>query len=166
MLAGVLLVSFLVQSVLAHFLAINGIVPNVVLVVVVAYGLLFGPEVGLGAGLIGGLLLDLVFSQYVGLRLLALGTVGLGMGLVEERVFKDNLLLGSMGGLAGSFVGQSIVLVVLWIFGRLITIDEFRTLVQAAVYDLFLCTLVYRSLYKNYRYLRPDPRGTIVLRRQ
>lgn len=165
-LAGILLFAFLVQSVLGHFLAINQIAPNVVLVVIVAYGLLFGPEVGLVAGLIGGLLLDLTFSQYVGLRLLTLGSVGMAVGMVEERVFKDNLLLGSVGGLIGSVMGQTIVLLILWIFGRLITMDEIRTLGLAAVYDMVFCTIVYRALYRNYRYLRPDPRGTIVLRRQ
>ncbi|MFZ5824259.1 MAG: rod shape-determining protein MreD [Bacillota bacterium] len=165
-LAGILLLAFLVQSVLGHFLAINQIAPNVVLVVVIAYGLLFGPEVGLIAGLLGGLLLDLTFSHYVGLRLLALGSVGLAIGMVEERVFKDNLLLGSIGGLAGSVTGQSIVLIILWIFGRMITLDEVRTLGLAALYDMVLCTIIYRALYRNYRYLRPDPRGTIVLRRQ
>lgn len=165
-LAGILLLAFLVQSVLGHFLAISDIAPNVVLVVVVAFGLLFGSEIGLGAGLIGGLLLDLVASQYIGLRLLALGVVGLTVGLVEERIFKDNLLLGTIGGFAGSLIGQFIVLVVLWLFGRHVMIEGLHTLLWAAAYDTVLCTIVYRVLYRNYPYLRPDPRGTIVLRRQ
>lgn len=164
-LVTILVSTFLIQTVFGSFLVINQTAPNLVLVVVIVLGLLFGWQVGLGAGVVGGLLLDLVAAQYVGLRLLAFGTVGLSVGLVEDRVFKDNLLLGAAGGLVGSVIGQSIVLLILWIFGRPVTMDELRTLSLAAVYDMFLCLVIYRALYKNYRYLRPDPRGTIVLRR-
>lgn len=167
-LAGILLLAFLVQSVLGSFLAIRGIAPNVLLIVVIAYGLLFGWQVGGAAGVIGGLLLDLTTGRYIGIHVLSLGIVGLALGLVEERVFKDNILLAALGGLLGSLVSQTIVLLALWIFGWQISlVGSLRsTILPAAVYDMILCMLVYGRIYRYYRYLRPDPRGTIVLRRQ
>lgn len=166
-LAGILLLAFLVQSVLGPFLAIRGISPNIVLVVIVAYGLLFGWQVGLAGGVVGGLLLDLTASTYVGIHVLALGTVGLLVGLAEERVFKDNVLLAAVGGLVGSLISQTVVMIVLWVFGRQFSLlGSLRdTFLPAAFYDMLLCTLIYHRIYKYYRYLRPDPRGTIVLRR-
>ncbi|MFZ5817186.1 MAG: rod shape-determining protein MreD [Bacillota bacterium] len=165
-LTGILLAGFLVQSVLGHFLAIGPASPNLVLVVVIAFALLFGWQIGLGAGVLGGLLLDLVASKYVGIRLLALGSAGLMVGLVEERVFKDNLLLGLLGGFVGSVAGQAIILSVLWGFGQPISLLDLRQLFYTALYDMLWCLFIYYRLYKNYRYLHPDPRGTIVLRRQ
>lgn len=167
-LACLLLLSFLVQSVLGSFLAIRGIAPNVILVVVVSYGLLFGWQVGGAAGVIGGLLLDLTTGRFIGIHVLSLGIVGFLVGLVEERVFKDNVLLAALGGLVGSLVSQTIVLLTLWLFGWQISLfGSLRsTFLPAAIYDMILCTLIYGRIYKYYRYLRPDPRGTIVLRRQ
>lgn len=166
MLAGLLLTAFLVQSVLGPFLAIGGVIPNVVLVVVIVYGLLFGWEVGLGAGVVGGLLIDLTIGQLIGSHLLALGLVGLVVGQVEERVFKDNILLAALGGAAGSVVGQLVMMLCIAIFRRSFALVDLRdTLLPAALYDLVLCVLIYGRIYKYYRYLRPDPRGTIVLRR-
>lgn len=166
-LAGILLLAFLMQSVLGPFLAVRGVVPNVVLVVVVAYGLLFGWQVGLGAGVMGGLLLDLTAGQLIGSHLLSLAVTGLLVGLVEEHVFKDNILLAALGGIVGSLVGQTVMVGCIWLFRRSFALTDFRdTLLPAAIYDMILCILVYGRIYRYYRYLRPDPRGTIVLRRQ
>lgn len=166
-LAGVLLLAFLVQSVLGGFLAIRGIAPNVVLVVVVVYGLLFGWEMGIAAGVLGGLLLDLTTSQLIGSHVLALAAVGLMVGLVEEGVFKDNLLLPLIGGFLGSLVGQIVLVGCIWLFRRSFPLGDLRAaLLPTALYDVILCVLVYTRIYKYYRYLRPDPRGTIILRRR
>lgn len=166
-LAGVLLLAFLVQSVLGGFLAIRGIAPNVVLVVVVVYGLLFGWEMGIAAGVLGGLLLDLTTNQLIGSHVLALAAVGLMVGLVEEGVFKDNLLLPLIGGFLGSLVGQIVLVGCIWLFRRSFPLGDLRAaLLPTALYDVILCVLVYTRIYKYYRYLRPDPRGTIILRRR
>ena len=166
-LAGILLLSYLLQSVMGPFLAIGAVVPNVVLVVVVAFGLLFGWKVGLGAGLIGGLLIDLTIGQLIGSHLLSLGLVGGIVGLVEDRVFKDNLLLAVLGGSIGSVIGQAVMIGCIWLFRRSVSLVDFReTLLPSVLYDTVLCVLVYSRIYKYYRYLRPDPRGTIVLGRR
>ncbi len=166
-LSGLLLLAFLVQSVFGSYLSIRGIAPNVVLTVVVAYGLLFGWEVGLGAGVLGGLLLDLVAGRFIGIHVLSLGVVGLAVGLVEERVFKDNVLLAAIGGLVGSLVSQALVVFALWLFGwQIALLGSLRsTFLPAALYDMILSVVLYSWIYKYYRYLRPDPRGTIDLRR-
>lgn len=166
-LAVILLLSYLVQSVMGPFLAIGGVVPNIVLVVVIVFGLLFGSRVGLAAGIAGGLLIDLTLGQLIGSHLLSLGTVGFVVGQVEDRVFKDNLLLAVLGGVIGSFIGQVVLICCIWLFLRAVSWVDFKeTLLPSLVYDTVLCVLIYSRIYKYYRYLRPDPRGTIVLGRR
>jgi rod shape-determining protein MreD len=166
-LAGIIVVVFLLQSVMATYLSVAGITPDFLLVMVVIYGLLFGWPVGLGAGVLGGLLLDLSTSRFIGLHLLALGTVGLLAGFVEEKVFKDNLLLAPTGAMVGSILSQSIVLACLWLFGwEMQAGGVYRAVIlPSALYNTFWALLLYSWTYKNYLYLRPDPRGTIELRR-
>jgi rod shape-determining protein MreD len=167
-LAGILLLAFLLQSVVSSYLAIGGITPDFLLVVVVTYGLLFGWEVGLAAGVIGGLLIDLITPDFIGRHVLSYGVVGLVSGMMEGRVFKDNLLLAPVGGLIGSVASQLIIVFCFWLFGR--EVDPIgalrKTLLPAALYDMALTILVYSRIYKYYLYLKPDPRGTIVIRRQ
>lgn len=165
--SGIVLAAYLVQTVLGPYLQIGGVIPNVVLVVAVTCGLLFGWQVGLAAGFAGGLLVDLTLGVLIGSNALALGTVGFLAGLLEAHVFKDNLLLAALGGVVGSLLGQTFLLVCLLIFGHGVTLAEFRsTLLPSLIYDTLLCLLVYWRIYRHYNYLRPDPRGTIVLRRR
>jgi len=166
-LAGIVLVAYLVQTVLGPYLEIAGVVPNVVLVVAVTCGLLFGWQVGLAAGFAGGLLVDLTLGVLIGSNALALGTVGFLAGLIEPHVFKDNLVLAGLGGSLGSLLGQTFIALCLAVFGHGVTLADFRsTLLPSVIYDTLLCMLVYWRVYRHYNYLRPDPRGTIVLRRR
>jgi len=167
-LTGILMVTFLLQSVVAAYLSIGGIVPDLLLMLVVSYGLLFGWQVGLGGGILSGLLMDLSTGRFIGAHVLAMGTVGLVAGLVEQKVFKDNILLAPAAGFAGSVGGQTIILTCLAIYGwRLSPIEALRTTVlPEALYDMAISVLIYGQLYKYHLYLKPDPRGTIVLRRR
>nr|PZN73946.1 MAG: rod shape-determining protein MreD [Bacillota bacterium] len=163
--AAIVVAAYLVESVLGPFLAIGGAAPNVVFVVGVTLGLLFGWQVGLGAGFAGGLLLDLTVGQLIGSHALAGALVGFVAGLVEERVFKDNLLLPLIGGVVGSVLGQSVVFACLLLFGRHVSLSEFSgRLLPAAAYDTVLCALVYWRVFRLYTFIKPDPRGVIVLR--
>jgi rod shape-determining protein MreD len=166
-LTGLLLLAFLIQSVVADYLAIGGVHPDFLLVLVISYGLLFGWQIGLGAGALGGLLIDLMSGRVIGLHVLSLGVVGLLTGLVEERVFKDNFLLAPTAGWLGSILSHTMALFFHWLFGWEVDLFEsFRTVIlPAALYDMALAWLIYGQIYKYYLYLRPDPRGTIVLRR-
>ncbi|MBP2019157.1 rod shape-determining protein MreD [Symbiobacterium terraclitae] len=166
-LSGIVLAAYLVQTVLGPYLAIGGVIPNVVLVVAVTCGLLFGWQVGLAAGFAGGLLIDLTLGILIGSHALALGTVGFLAGLIEPHVFKDNPVLAALGGVLGSLLGQSFLALFLFVFGHGVFLAEFRsTLLRSLVYDTLLCLLVYWRIHRRYNYLKPDPRGTIVLRRR
>jgi rod shape-determining protein MreD len=165
---GILLLAFLLQSVVSNYLAIQGIAPNFLVATAATYGLLFGWEVGLAGGMAGGLLLDLMSGNLVGLHVLSYGVVGLLAGLVEPRVFKENMLLGPVAGLVLSIVSQTIEVTCRWLFGAAVSPwDSLRfTLLPAALYDMVITALVYSRIYKHYQYLKPDPRGTIVLWRR
>lgn len=167
-LTGILVMAYLIQSVVAIYLSIGNITPDIVLIVVISYGLLFGWEVGLIAGVLGGMLVDLTFNRYIGLHVLSLGLIGLVAGMVEEKVFKDNLLLAPIAGFVGSLASHSILAVALSFYGwKFNLVESLRTtLVPAALYDMVIAMVVYGQIYKYYLYLRPDPRGTIVLRRR
>lgn len=162
-LLGILGLAFLLQTTMAGFLAIRGVQPDLALATVVSLGLLFGPEVGLLGGALVGLLLDVVFGRFVGLHLLTRGGVGLLIGLAEQRVFKESLLLPLMAGFVSSLLSEGATMLILAFFGwRMPVFEQLRTAVlPGALYNAVITLLIYTRIYKHYRYLRPDPRGAI-----
>lgn len=165
-LTGILVLSYLLQSVVAAYLAIGEVAPDFVLVVVVCYGLLFGKEIGLGAGVIGGLLLDLTTGRFIGMHVLSLGLTGLVVGMMEDKVFKDNFLLTSLVGLGGSVLCQAVQILCQLIYGWEVPAGVVRTTVlPSAVYAMVLTLIIYRPMFRHYAYLKPDPRGTVELHR-
>lgn len=160
-------VAALGQMTLAPYLPIGGAIPDLIVVVTVSSGLLFGWRVGLGVGATAGLLVDLAFGRIIGLQILGYGLVGLVCGLTEEKVFKDNWILPSLGGLAGTILVQSLALSVLLLFGRSFEIwQEFRQVIfPNSLYNMVLTALFYARLLRLHQYIRPDVRGALVLRR-
>jgi rod shape-determining protein MreD len=167
LLAAIGMAGFLIQSVLGSYLSIGGAMPSPVLAVTVSLGLLFGWRIGLGAGMIGGLLLDLTAGRLIGLHLLSLGLVGLLAGLLEEKIFKENWLLAGLIGFGTSIVAYCLNYLCLALLGW--QVDPMHSLIGAilpsALYNGIITMLVYAQIYRYYQYLRPNPRGTIVLRR-
>lgn len=161
------LVAAIFQMTLAPYLRIGGAMPDLIVVITVASGLLFGWRVGMGVGATAGLLVDLAFGRLIGMQILAYGLLGWVCGLTEEKVFKDNWILPSLGGLAGSILVQSFALGVLLLFGRTFDVwQEFRTVILPnSLYNLILTAFAYHQLLRVHHYIRPDPRGTMALRR-
>ncbi|OTA40336.1 MAG: hypothetical protein A6D92_19225 [Symbiobacterium thermophilum] len=64
-------------------------------------------------------------------------------------------------------VGQAVVLASLLLFGRHVPLAELSgKLLRSVAYDTVLCVLVYWRIFRMYGFIRPDPRGVIVLRRR
>jgi rod shape-determining protein MreD len=80
--------------------SIGGAVPDPLLILVMATGLLHGPEVGmlLGAGI--GLLQDVVTGVPLGLGMLACLCVGFAAGLGERIIYMENVWLPALGAVA------------------------------------------------------------------
>ncbi len=162
-LLAILGIAFLLQTTVAGFLTIRGVHPDLLLATVVSFGLLFGPEVGLLGGGLAGFLLDVVYGRYMGLHILILASLGLAVGMVEQRVFKDSLVLPLLAGLVTSLMTQIATLTILAFFGwRVPLVTTMKTLIfPGALYSAMVTALVYSQIHRRLRYLRPDPRGAI-----
>jgi rod shape-determining protein MreD len=102
-------VALVLQASLFSHLAFQGVVPDVVLLVVVAAALVHGPELGLVLGFAAGLLLDLAppADHYAGRWALALMVVGYVAGrLASASAVRVSQWLPVAA--ASSFVGTSV----------------------------------------------------------
>lgn len=91
-LAGILVLTILVQASFLSFLSILGATPDVVPVVVTALGLMGGAVIGAGAGFSAGLLVDAALLETLGVSSLVLLSVGYLAGRYREGFEIDSRL--------------------------------------------------------------------------
>ncbi len=84
------LIIFLFQSTLGQYIAIAGIVPNMMLAFVVCTGYKSNAEDGLIIGIIMGLLQDCFFGYYIGCNLFLYGVIGYTVGVLSRDLYKNN----------------------------------------------------------------------------
>lgn len=79
----------------------GGTVPDLGLWVALGYGLAFGRRDGFWAGALAGLLHDFAIGQHLGVALAVKAGLGWLAGVLEGRVFKENLIILALFGAAG-----------------------------------------------------------------
>jgi len=148
----------LLQVTLLSRLGLPGATPDLVLVVVLAFGAVRGPTTGAGVGFAAGLLVDLIPPSlgYFGLTALLLAIAGYLMGVVAER---------TGGVVAISLITVALISVGL-VFGRAaigtllgdprVSWGEVPGLaLTEAVYTVILAALVIPTLAAIDRFLEP-----------
>jgi rod shape-determining protein MreD len=81
-----LLVGFVIQLILNHYLALSDAAPQVLLLAVVAHGFLFGPVIAQILGFCWGLMSDATGVHLFGLNAFLLTFIGYLAGLFRRRV--------------------------------------------------------------------------------
>ena len=89
----VLLAVAVLETTIGPAFGIFGVGPDIVLVMVVSWGLLRGSEEGMLWGLLGGLCLDLLSGSAMGMHTLILIVVGYLAGLAPRSPLRSGLLL-------------------------------------------------------------------------
>lgn len=98
--------ALLLQAAFFPAYTLFGARPDLVTLLVVLFGLFWGPRTGAFLGGVGGLAVDLLTGRLVGLGALTRATIGLAGGLVGQRVFSENWLVPVVAVLVGTVAEQ------------------------------------------------------------
>lgn len=101
-----LLAALLLQAAFFPSLAILGAHPDLVTLLVILFGLYWGPSTGALLGAVGGIAVDLLTGHLVGLGAVTRALVGWLAGLTGERFFSENFLVPVLAVLVGTIVEQ------------------------------------------------------------
>lgn len=143
------------QVALAPQIAVFGVVPNFIFLVVVTLALVEGPVAGGLSGFVGGLLFDLLGTSVVGPYALVLTLVGYVAGMLSANLFAEGWLLPVTVVAVASLITEvayGIVLAVLGV-GAPFWSSVLTLMIPSALYHTVLAVLAYPWLA---RLLRPE----------
>jgi len=157
-LAGVVLLAVVLQVAFFAAFSIDGVVPNLALLVVVAAALVRGPEFAAVLGFLAGLAIDLAppADHVAGRWALALVVVGYLAGRVRQDA-RTSALAALVTVAACSFVGTSVfALSGLVLHDPSVPVSEALTVIPlAVVYDVVVAPFALPVLMKVFRRLEP-----------
>jgi rod shape-determining protein MreD len=154
-----LLVAAVLQAALAPHMAIMGIEPNFLLLVVIVLAMVEGPVPGAVAGFVAGLLFDLLGSGPIGPGALVMTTVGFIAGTMRANLFAKSWLLPVTVVFVASLLAElayAILLAVIGVETQLLPL-VWGVVVPSALYDTMLALLVLPWLA---RFLRSETEMT------
>ncbi|MHB0976546.1 MAG: rod shape-determining protein MreD [Candidatus Aquicultorales bacterium] len=143
---AMLILALLLQASIVPRVAIAGVQPDVVLIVVVLIGFSEGSVNGGLFGFGGGLLQDLLLGgQVVGLSAFSKSVVGFISGLVERTIFVENVLLPMGAILVASVVNEFTYAGFNFILGEQVGLSKlfFDIALPTAVYNALVMPLIY-----------------------
>lgn len=145
-----ILIPLAIQTAFFPHLPLFGVIPNLLLILTVCYGLLQGVYRGFYFGLLSGFCLDLAGSGILGINIIALGALGLGAGYLERVIFKGYLLVPICTVQVGTLLAELFSYLILLAFGWRIKFLSFlgATLLPLCLYHLILSAPVYYGLLK------------------
>ncbi|MDI3280439.1 MAG: rod shape-determining protein MreD [Bacillota bacterium] len=149
--AGLLILgALLLQNTAFSLLLFLGVKPDLVLLAVVAWALARGAKEGALLGGAAGLLLDLLRGHWVGLGAVTYLTTGYVVGLLEDRLFKENLLVPVVVSFFATFLDQLLFLLLGNSFGLgyPLFFTLWRITFPSMLYNAALAPLVYRQVQR------------------
>lgn len=104
-----------IQNSLFEFVRIFDVKPDIVLTFMICYTLINGNPRGTIMGIAGGMLKDVFFSGVFGLNSIACMVCAYLIGMVEGKIYKDNIFIPSIFTFLGTIIKESIVFALLFL---------------------------------------------------
>lgn len=149
--------SFILQTTFIQHIAIDGIMPNLMLLLVICVAFMQGESDGLFLGIIGGLLHDCFYGQYIGSNLFLYAIIGYIVGIVCRSLYKDNFLVSVVTSVVAT-LGYEFFFFVLNVLLKGATNLSFfivNKIIPSMIYNgifSFIVYLLYRVIYNYFLY--------------
>ena len=102
--AGTVLVIALIEASWLGMISVQGVVPDLVLVMVVYFAITEGEELAMYTGVLGGMFQDVAANTVLGQHIVCLVVIGFCIGRVSKRLVTDNPYVRALTVLIASIV--------------------------------------------------------------
>ena len=143
-------ICFVLQTTTFQTLSLAGIAPNLMIIVVAAFGLMRGKSEGMYIGFISGLLIDIFCGFYLGIYALLYMYVGYLTGLFQKRFYPEDIKLPLLLISASDFVANVLIYVVLFLTRSRYDFGYYfmRVILPELVYTMVITIFLYLLLLK------------------
>ncbi len=144
-------ITLLIQGSLLSFFIKEGIIPDLLLITVVCLAFLWGEKRAFVAGLIAGLIQDILFGPAIGLFCIAKMLAALIAGLISHEIYRDQIIGPMLTVFFVTFVHEIVIfLLTAFFWGN--TMNFFVALetlfLPKAIYHFALTLLFYPLFYR------------------
>ena len=143
-------ICFVLQTTTFQTLSFAGIKPNLMIIVVAAFGLMRGKKEGMYIGFISGLLIDIFCGFYLGIYALLYMYVGYLTGLFQKRFYPEDIKLPLLLISASDFITNILIYVILFLTRSRYDFGYYfmNVIVPEFVYTMVITIFLYLILLK------------------
>ncbi len=158
----IILICFLLQTAFFRYLSLNDIVPNLLLIPTMSFGMMRGRKEGMLVGFCSGLLLDLFYGTIIGPYALLYMYLGYINGFFHRVYYMEDILLPMLMVGANDFVYNLIVYVVAYLMRNRLEISFYflHVILPEMIYTMAMTLILYKPLVKINRWLKRKEEGS------
>ena len=146
----IIIVCFICQSTVFHYLELAGVVPNLLLIVTMSFGLMRGRREGMLVGFFSGLLIDIFFGSVLGPFALIFMTLGYINGFFHRIYYVEDVLLPMTMIALNDFIFNLIVYVVYFMLRNKLDFKEYLSsvILPEMMYTIIVTLFFYKFLVR------------------
>lgn len=148
----VVLVNLILQTTIFPYISVFGVEPNIALLVVISMAIFKGRFYGAFLGLAIGLVQDILFSPVLGVNSFILFFAGYLIGLIENKIIKDNLFIPILLSIVASLYYNFTYYIFMFFLSKNISFLSFTkdVLMIEIIYNSILSIPIYKIFSKIY----------------
>ena len=159
------LISFLLQTTLFHYIELAGVIPNLLLIITVFTGYINGRTPGIAVGLFCGLILDGQYGSTIGLYALIFMTIGYLNGLCNRIFYREDTMMPLTLVAVSEFVYGILVFVLEFLLRGRLNLGYYfvRVMMPELIYTLVMAILMYKLVLWLYKIVEHPKTGGDML---
>ncbi len=146
----IIVICFLLQCTVFHYIELAGVVPNLLLIVTMSFGLMRGRREGLLVGFFSGLLIDIFFGSVLGPYAFIYMTLGYGNGFFHRIYYVEDVRLPMIMISLNDFIYNIIIYVVFFLMrNRLDFLGYLKdVMLPEMIYTILITLFFYKILVR------------------
>lgn len=158
----IILICFLLQTSLFRYLDLADIVPNLLLIPTMSFGMMRGRKEGMLVGFFSGLLLDLFYGSMIGPYALLYMYLGYINGFFHRVYYMEDILLPMLMAGANDLVYNVIVYIFAYLLRNRLDIGFYviHVILPEMVYTMIMTLFIYKPLVRINRWLKQKEEGS------
>ncbi len=146
----IIIICFILQSTLFQYLALAGIVPNLLLIVTMSFGLMRGRREGMLVGFFSGLLIDVFFGQVLGPYAFIYMTMGYINGFFHRIYYVEDVLLPMITIAVNDFIFNVIIYIIFFLLRNRLNFGEYLIdiILPEMLYTMIVTLFFYKLLVR------------------